>query len=132
MRYLPVDRHRRWANRDVTRELDHHGRRWLWFLVAGFVLAASPLACWQLEQNECLRLSHEAERLRADQERLDEEIRRLRTERESLRSLPAIERWAAKNGLVHPETEQVIVVVEATSVTTELLAANAERLARNE
>ena len=35
--------HRRWSNRVVTREYDHSGRRWLWGMVLGVVVASTPL-----------------------------------------------------------------------------------------
>ena len=122
MRRIPPHTHRRWSNRDVAREVDHGGRRWLWGMVLGVVVASTPLAMWQLQQNECLRLSYEAAELRAEQERLGEEERRLRARREKLRSLDSIEKWAAASGLVRPSPEQIVVVRDAPSAPDEWLA----------
>ncbi len=123
--------HRRWTNRSVARELDHRGRRWLWSTVLGVVISSIPLAFWQLQQNECLRLTLEANELRAKQERLGEEARRLSARCEALQSLSSIEPWAARSGLVHPSLEQIVVVSDTPPVRGEWLALNAQRAAPN-
>lgn len=127
MHGIPTHSHRRWTNRDVTREFDHRGRRWLWGIVLGVVVASSPFAVWQYQQNECLRLSYGNAELRAQRERLIEEERRLRMQRESLMSLDSIEQWADRNGLVHPSPEQVVIVRDVTAERDEWLASNDDR-----
>jgi hypothetical protein len=131
MQRLAGHEHRRWTNRDVKRQLDHRARRLLWTLVAGFVVAATPLALWQLQHYECLRLSHEAGELRAEGQRLGEEARRLRAEREALASLDSIESWAAKEGLERPTADRVVAVGEAPADGAQWLARNAERRGRD-
>ncbi len=120
----PAPPPRRWANRDVARVLDRHGRRWLWRLVAAVLLVSAPGVGWQLAQNECLRLGYAASALREQGERLEEEARRLRARREELRSLESIEGWAARNGLVRPSPEQVVVVGEQAE-QADMMALNA-------
>ena len=116
--------HRRWTNRTVTREVDHHRARWLWGLLLGFVLASAPSAAYLLQQNECLRMSYEVNRLRTEQERLIELQRRLGMRRDMLESLESIEAWAVRrHGLAHPVPGQVIVVRETTPQRSDLVAA---------
>jgi hypothetical protein len=129
---VSIDRHRRWVNRDVAREPDRRARRWLWTMALGVFVACTPFAYWQLQQNECLRLSRDASRLRAAQQSLDAEARRLRAQRESLHSLESIERWAERRGLVRPDAAQVVVVGQAPNGNTEWLARNAARAAGDE
>jgi hypothetical protein len=129
---VPVHGYRRWTNRPVAREPDHGARRRLWAFVVGIVVTCSPLALWQLEQNECLRLTYEAGRLRAEQERLSEVARRLRARREALRSLVEVEEWALSNGWVRPQPEQLVVVAEVPPPAAELVAANAGPRVRGE
>lgn len=131
MQRVPMHEHRRWTNRHVEREPDRDARRGLWAMVLGIVVATTPLALWQLEQNECLRLSHEASTLHAERDRLQEETRRLRAEREALHSLASIEKWAARRGMVHPPAERVVVVGETATGGAEWLARNAERRGRD-
>jgi hypothetical protein len=127
MQPIPTPSPRRWANREVARELDRHGRRWLWRLVAGVVIVSAPGVAWQLAQNECLRLGYASSALREKRDRLEEEARRLRARREELRSLAAIETWAARNGLVQPSPEHVVVVAEAAE-RSDMMASNVDRL----
>lgn len=116
--------HRRWTNRTVTREVDHHRARWLWGLLLGMVLASAPSAVYLLQQNECLRMSYEVNRLRTEQERLEELERRLRMRRDVLESLESIETWALKrHGLTWPAPGQVVVVREAVAERSDLVAA---------
>jgi cell division protein FtsL len=119
---------RRWANRPVTREVDRHGAQWLWCLVLAAVVAAVPAATYQLQQNECLRLTYEVNELTTRYERLVEEERRLTVRRAAAGSLDAIETWALRNGMVHPAAEQIVVVreqpqAETVRTTDELRAA---------
>lgn len=132
MRQISVRQHRRWTNRAVAREFDHRGQRWLWLMVLGVVAAAMPLAMWQLQQNECLRLSYEAAEQRVKIERLEEEARRLRAHREALRALDSIEIWADAHGLVHPTAAQVVVVGEAPRGGPDWLAANVDGGSRSD
>jgi cell division protein FtsL len=105
---------RRWANREIAREVDHERARWLWGVFVAMLLAAAPFAAYLLEQNECLRLSYKASALRQQREQLLEQERRLRMQRASLESLDKIESWAVgRHGLVHPSPEQVVVVRRA-------------------
>jgi hypothetical protein len=102
--------HRRWSNRDVLREVDRHRTRWMWGLLLGLVLAATPVAVYIHHQNACLRLSYEIIELKSERTRLLEEERRLKARLAALESLASIEEWSRGRGLVHPSPEQVVVV----------------------
>jgi hypothetical protein len=111
MREYAVPTQRRWVNRAVAREVDRDRARWLWGAFVAMLLAAAPFAVYLLEQNECLRLSYEASALRQRHEALREQERRLRVERAERESFAEIESWAARHrGLIHPSSEQVLVV----------------------
>jgi len=102
---------RRWVNRAVAREVDRDRARWLWGAFVAMLLAAAPFAAYLLEQNECLRLSYDASALRQRRDELMEQERRLRVQRAARESFPDIESWAVRHrGLIHPSSEQVLVV----------------------
>ena len=110
--------YRRWANQTVAREVDRDRAQWIWGLFLALLLAAAPFAVYMLEQNECLRLSYKASALAQERERLIEIERRLRMEREAQQRLATIEAWALnRRGLVHPSSEQRVVVHRSPNAT---------------
>ena len=115
--------HRRWANRDVRRQMDRHRALWLWGLLFGLVTAAAPAAVHLHHQNHCLKLSYEINALREERSELQEQHRRLSAERAALEAPSTIEDWGLeRRGMVHPLPEQVVVVRQSVSQRTDLLA----------
>lgn len=103
----------RWRNVPVVRDHDHRGTAWVFALVAGILIAASPFIVYLLRQNSYVQVRYQIEELRSQHDRLLEAERRLRTERASLESLPRVEIRAQRElGLVRPESDRVVVVRE--------------------
>ena len=108
---------RGWTNRSLGLERDSHRTRWIWILLLGLILAASPTAFYVLQQSECVKLSYEVNELRTEGEQLLEQERRLRFQRARLESLVSIEAWAVeRHGLEHLAPQQVVVVRRAPGV----------------
>ena len=118
MQSPPRESLRRWSNRPVTREVDRHGAQWLWGLVLAVVLAAVPAATYQLQQNECLRLTYEVNELTTRYEELVEEERRLTVRHAAAGSFDVIESWALREGMVHPGPKQIVVIREQPAPET--------------
>jgi len=115
--------HRRWSNRDVRRVVDRHRAAWLWGLLLGLVMAATPAAVHLHHQNRCLQLSYEIHALRAERDALTEQQRRLSAQRALLEAPGVIEDWGLeRRGMVHPLPEQVVVVRQSVPQRTDLLA----------
>ena len=114
---------RRWRNQPLVLERDKRHIRGLWLGFLAFVVAIIPASFYLYQQNECLKLSIKAEKLRSENSQLEELDRRLRLERARLGALPGIEDWAvAKRGLVRPASEQMTVVRQMALVEEDLLA----------
>ena len=126
MQEFAVPSHRRWLNGSVAQEVDRDRARWLWGLFVVVLLGVAPFAAYLLEKNECLRLSYEASDLRQYNEQLIEQERRLRMRRGNLESLSEIERWAIRDGLIHPSPQQVVVVRRAEPEPEEVRALGSE------
>ena len=96
---------RAWRNRLLVRERDPHVGRWLGIMLFAALVAVVPGVAYLLQQNECVKMSYDVNRLRTEQDELLEQERRLRAERARLSSLPRIEAWArGKGGLVPQES----------------------------
>jgi len=102
---------RRWRNSPVVRDLDRTRARWIWTVLIGVVVAATPFAVYVVQIMRYVETGYALEDLRGRQERLLESERRLRIERAVLEALPEVERRAASRlGLVRPSPDRVIVV----------------------
>ena len=118
---------RRWRNRNLVRERDERLARWLWGMLVSLVVALAPAGVYLLCQNECLRVSYEVSAIRAEHEHLLEEERALKVERAGLESPPRIEAWARHDpGLALPDPENVLIVIEATPDSVDLVARRSE------
>ena len=121
---------RRWRNSPVVRELDHTRARWIWTVLFGVVIAATPFVVYLFYIVRYVETSYALEDIRGRQERLLESERRLRIERAVLEALPEVERKAAHGlGLVRPAPERVIVVRRSAAAPTSGSAVSPERSA---
>lgn len=106
---------RRWRNANLVREQDSHSLRELWLWAAICAAALSPMAFYLLEQMQYARVQSSIEDLRTHQKQYAEQERRLLIERSSLHALPNVERESAKLGLIYPDAQNRIQVLEASS-----------------
>ena len=92
-------------------------------MLLGLALAFTPIAIYLVQQNECLSVKLDLDRVHAEREQLVKEEHRLRIERARLDSLLEIERWAEERaGLVRPAAEHVVVVRKLEPGRGDLLA----------
>lgn len=123
---------RAWSNHALVRELDTQRKRWGWRVLLVVALTCAPIPIYLVQQNECLSVRYDLNRVLAEREQLVKEEHRLRIERARLESLLEIERWAEERaGLVRPAAENVVVVRKLEPGHGDLLArAPDEEIAR--
>jgi cell division protein FtsB len=114
---------RRWRNVALDRERDVERHRWMWTLLATCLIAFSPFAVYLLEQMQHVQLRYRVESLRSESRRLVETERRLRVQAASLEAPRAVEARAKDElGLVHPASNQRVVILPAASGRGGLMA----------
>ena len=86
---------------------------WLWAVICA--VALSPMAFYLLEQMQYARVQISIDILRTQHKQLAEQERLLLIERSSLHALPNVERESAKLGLIYPEAQNRIQVLEESS-----------------
>jgi cell division protein FtsL len=119
---------RRWRNVALSREHDAWRARWMWSLLAACLVAFSPFAVYLLEQMQHVQLRYRVESLRAEDRQLTEAERRLRVQAASLESPRAVEARAQDElGLVHPASNQRVVILPAATGRGGLMARAPDR-----
>ena len=119
---------RRWRNVALSRERDVLRARWMWSLLAACLIAFSPFALYLLEQMQHVQLRYRVESLRAESRRLTEAERRLRVQAASLESPRAVEARAQDElGLVHPASNQRVVILPSATGRGGLMARGPDR-----
>jgi len=114
---------RRWQNRPLVRERDAQRARWMWGMLALLIAALAPMGIYLFEQNNCLQLSYEMETIEEQRQTLTEAQRRLEVRYADVASMKRIERWAAKQRLTRPASEQIVVVPYGVELSPPMMAA---------
>ena len=123
MRSPQVPGHRRWANRELERDLDRRRSRVNWRLLLGIAIAMLPIAAYLQIQNSYVELNYEVDHLRAEREELERRQHRLLGMRAALEAPVDVERWAHENDLELPTPAEIVVVRRAASGRPDLVAA---------
>ena len=119
---------RRWRNVPLSRERDLRRVRWMWTLLAAGLVSFSPFAVYLLEQMQHVQLRYQVEELRSESRRLTEAERRLRVQAANLESPRAVEARAQDElGLVHPASNQRVVILPTASGRGGLMARGPDR-----